>query len=466
MTLDHLVNLISQLGHWGYLVIFLAVTLESAAFLGFLVPGETFVLFGGFLAAQGTLDWGDLMVLVCIGAILGDSIGYEVGRYLGRERLLRFSWFGLRQKHVEQVEEFFRRHGGKAVFFGRFTALLRALTPFVAGSSGMRYARFFLYNTAGGVVWGVGFVLLGYFVGASWQVAERWIGRASAIMGGALVLVFALLWLWRWLVRHETDVRRRWQAFLAHPRVVALRRRFAPQLEFLQDRLSPQGYLGLHLTAGTLVLIGATWLFGGIAEDILHGDPLTIVDKQVAIWFYDHTTPALTRAMMVITSLGSTPIISSITVLTFLLLLWRRYWYRLLALLLTVPGGMLLNLLLKSAFARQRPTFENPIVTLTSYGFPSGHTMATTLLYGVLAVFVVLAIQAWRWRVLAVLVAVLFIFLVAFTRVALGVHFLSDVLGGMAAGLAWLALCLTGVDTMRRRRLALQGSESKSESPL
>jgi len=425
------------------------------------VPGETFVLFGGFLAAQGTIDWGDLMVLVCIGAILGDSIGYEMGRHLGRKRLLRFSWFGLRQKHLEQVEEFFRRHGGKAVFFGRFTALLRALTPFVAGSSGMHYPRFFLYNAAGGVVWGSGFVLLGYFVGASWQVAERWIGRASAIVGGALLLILGLVWLWRWLVRHEADLKRHWRALLVHPRVVAFRHRFAPQLEFLRARLSPQGYLGLHLTVGALVLIGAAWLFGGIAEDVVHGDPLTIVDKQVAIWFNDHSTPALNKAMMIITSLGSTPIISGITVLTFFLLLWRRYWYRLLALVLTIPGGMLLNLLLKSAFARQRPTFENPIVTLTSYGFPSGHTMAATLLYGALAVFVILAIQAWRWRMLAVLVAWLVILLVGFSRIYLGTHYLSDVLAAIAVGVAWLALCLTAVDTLRRRRLALQSAESK-----
>ncbi len=461
MMLDYLINLVSRLGHWGYLVIFLAVTLESAAFLGFLLPGETLVLLGGFLAAQGTLDWGDLMVLVCIGAVLGDSIGYEVGRYLGRERILRFSWFGLRQKHLEQVEEFFRRHGGKAVFFGRFTALLRALTPFVAGSSGMGYPRFFLYNAAGGLVWGVGFVLLGYFVGASWQVAERWIGRASAIVGGTLLLIFALTWLWPWLSHHEGDLKQRWQVFLAHPCVVALRRRFAPQLEFLQARLSPQGYLGLHLTIGTLVLIGAAWLFGGIAEDVLTDDPLTVVDEQVAAWFHDHTTPALATAMVVVTSLGSMPVISGIALVIFFLLLWRQYWHRLLVLILTIPGGMLLNLLLKSAFARQRPSFENPIITVTGHSFPSGHTMMATLLLGLLALFAVVHLKAWRWRVLTVLVAVLLILLVALTRVALGVHYLSDVLGGIAAGVAWLTVCLTAVDTLRRRRPALQSSESK-----
>lgn len=455
--LDQLINLVSRLGHWGYLVIFLVAALECSAFLGLVVPGESLVLLGGFFAASGQLDLGDLIIIVAIGAILGDSIGYQLGRRLGRPWLLRYGRrLGLRQAHMDRVDDFFTRHGGKIIFIARFIGFLRALAPFVAGSSRMPYGRFLFYNAAGAILWSTAFVLFGYFVGASWQVAERWIGRASAIVGGALLLVLGLVWFWRWLVRHEADLKQRWQAFLADPRVVALRGRFAPQIQFLQDRLSPQGYLGLHLTIGALVLIGAAWLFGGIAEDIVHGDPLTIVDKQVAIWFYNHATPALNKAMMVITSLGSTPVISAITLLTLALLLWRRYWYQALALLLTVPGGMLLNVLLKSAFARQRPDFENPIAALTSYSFPSGHTMAATLLYGVLAVFAVWEIRAWRWRVLVILVAWLIILLVGFTRIYLGTHYLSDVFGGIAAGLAWLALCLTAVDTLRRRRSALR----------
>jgi membrane-associated phospholipid phosphatase len=250
-------------------------------------------------------------------------------------------------------------------------------------------------------------------------------------------------------------LKQRWQDLLAHPRVVALRRRFPVQLEFLQARLSPEGYLGLHLTIGTLVLIGAAWLFGGIAEDVVTGDPLTVIDKQVAAWFHDHITPALTTAMLAITFLASTPVISGITLFTSVLLLWWRHWHRLLALLLTVPGGMLLNLLLKSAFARQRPSFENPIITLTGHSFPSGHTMMATLLYGLLAVFAVLNLKAWRSRVLAALIAWLVILLVGFSRIYLGTHYLSDVLAAIVAGTAWLALCLTAVDTFRRRRLAV-----------
>jgi hypothetical protein len=115
-----------------------------------------------------------------------------------------------------------------------------------------------------------------------------------------LALVVVLAWLWRWTVRHEKEIRGRWEAFPAQPRVARFRKRFAPQLEWLQRRVSPEGYLGLHLTLGALALIGTCWLFGGITEDVLHRDPLTVVDAKVAAFFNAHATPWLTRTMFAI----------------------------------------------------------------------------------------------------------------------------------------------------------------------
>ncbi len=323
--LDHLTGSVGHLGHWGYLVIFLVVRLECQALLGLFMPGESLVLLGGFFAEQGLLHPGILIGVVAGAAILGDSIGYELGRQLGRGWLLKQGerW-GLRQQHLDRVDGFFLRHGGKAVFGSHFLHLLRALMPFVAGARRMRYPKFLLFNAAGCVVWATVFVFQGYWAGASWRAAARWIGGASEIVGAAVPFVVVLGWLWRWLVRHEADVRRRWQELSKHPRLTALRRRFSPQLDFLQ--------------------------------------------------------------------------------------------------------------------------------TFQGYSFPSGHTMAATLLYGLLAAFAVSALETWRWRVGAVLGAVLVALLVGFSRVYLGAHYLSDVLGAAAAGLAWLALSLTAVDTLRRSR--------------
>jgi undecaprenyl-diphosphatase len=452
-VLDYLINLVGRLGHWGYLVIFLGATLESAAFLGLLVPGEALVLVAGFFAAQGLLDIGDLIVIVAIGAMLGDSIGYEMGRRMGRPGLERYgSRFGLSITRIERAEALFTRHGGKAVFLGRFVGFARALVPFLAGSSRMPYLKFFPYNALGAALWSAAIVLLGYFMGASWQIAERWIGRASAILGGIVLFIALLAWLWRWAVRHEAGIKRYGQGILEQPRIKALLHRFSPQIAFIRARLSPESYLGLRLTLGAILLIGATWLFGGIAEDVVSGDPLTLVDARVSEWFHSHATPPLTRLMLVITHLHGSVAISCYVVLTALFLAWKRDWYWLLCLSVTVPSGMLLNVLTKLAFHRARPSFHDPILTLSTYSFPSGHVAAATLLYGVLAAMLVAKITEWRWRVLIVLAAIALIALVALTRMYLVVHYLSDVGAAFAEALAWLTLCLVGIHTFWEHR--------------
>jgi undecaprenyl-diphosphatase len=137
--------------------------------------------------------------------VIGDSIGYELGRRLGRPWLLRRgARLGFHRDRIAAVDEFFERHGGKAVLIGRFIGFLRALAPFVAGSSLMPYSRFLAYNVAGGVLWSTACVLLGYFLGAAWPIAERWVGRAGLVAG--LAALAAAAW---WLRRRQRRHRRR-----------------------------------------------------------------------------------------------------------------------------------------------------------------------------------------------------------------------------------------------------------------
>jgi len=446
--------LLSYFVHYGYWVIFFGVMLENA---GVPVPGETILLAAGFFVAQGHFHLTAVMAVAAIGAVLGDNTGYAIGHKIGRTALERYGrYVRLTPKRLARLDRFYEQHGNKTIFIARFVTGLRVFAALCAGAARMRWRTFALYNLAGALPWAVVITLLGFFFGQSWELLHRWIGRASEIVGGAVVLVFALVWLWRSLARHEAAIKQRWEGLLELPGVAASRHRFASQIAFLQDRLSPQGYLGLHLTLGALLFIGSAWLFGGIAEDVVHGDPLTAVDVGVSGWLHARKDPQLIAVMRVFTKLGTTVFVSSAALLVGLLLLWRHQWYWLLTLVLVVPGGMLLNLLLKSAFHRHRPSFNDPILTLSSYSFPSGHTMAATVLYGVLATFAVRVIEAWRWRVLAVLIAGLIILLVGFSRIYLGAHYLSDVLAAVAEGLAWLALSLTAVETIRRRKQMLK----------
>ncbi len=249
-------------------------------------------------------------------------------------------------------------------------------------------------------------------------------------------------------------IKRLWSALLESPRVASARRRYASPIDFVRARLSPRGYLGLQLTLGTLVLLGASWLFGGITEDVLHDDPLAIVDRLVADWFEARSVPALTRAMLSISQVHNTVPLTAIAVALAVFLAWKRQWTWLVGLTIVVPGGMLLNVATKEIIARPRPHLGDLAIALTSYSFPSGHAAAATLLYGFAAVYFFAHIRAWRWRVMIALVAFFLIVMVGFSRVYLRLHYLSDVLAGMAESVAWLALCLTAMNTFSQRAQA------------
>jgi len=197
-VLPYVLDLVARLGHWSYLIIFVAAALESAAFAGLIVPGESLVLASGFFAHQGVLELDAVIAAAAVGATLGDNIGYGLGLRLGRPWLLHFgSRLGLRPEHLARADAFFARQGGKAVLLGRFIGFARALVPFVAGASRMPYRVFLVYNAVGAVLWTVSFVLLGYFLGASWRMAERWIGRTSTVVAGVIALAVLVSWIWR-----------------------------------------------------------------------------------------------------------------------------------------------------------------------------------------------------------------------------------------------------------------------------
>jgi membrane protein DedA with SNARE-associated domain len=148
---------------------------------------------GGVLASRGTLHLLALTGLVVASAIVGDSVGYEVGRRSG-PRVLRWRPLHRHATRLDGVQRWLRERGGYAVFLGRWTAFLRAVTPGLAGVSGMPYPRFLFYNVLGGLAWGVTFCLVGYLAGNSYQQVERVIGRTGAIVTAAVVVVAVLVW--------------------------------------------------------------------------------------------------------------------------------------------------------------------------------------------------------------------------------------------------------------------------------
>lgn len=177
----------------AYVLIGALVMAEAALFVGFVLPGETAVLLGGALASTGRLSVVALGVVVVVAAIVGDSIGYEVGRRFG-PRLLELRLLARHRRRLDALTGRLRDRGGPTVVLGRFTAFLRAVTPALCGMSGMPYRRFLAWNAAGGLLWGVAVVLAGYLAGQSYQLVERGLGGVGAALLAVFVVVVLVVW--------------------------------------------------------------------------------------------------------------------------------------------------------------------------------------------------------------------------------------------------------------------------------
>lgn len=173
-------------GTLAYVVIGLLAFGEAAAFVGLVVPGEIAVLLGGVLASQGRVSLPVVLATVAVAAIAGDSAGYEIGRRWGP----RLQQWRIMRRHagaIRQAEQYLRRRGGLMVFVGRWTTVLRAIVPGVAGMTRMPYRRFLLFNVIGGVAWAVVFTLAGYVAGESYARVEAATGWGSWLLGGAVL---------------------------------------------------------------------------------------------------------------------------------------------------------------------------------------------------------------------------------------------------------------------------------------
>jgi len=454
--IERLLDTIGLLGHWGYLVIFLAAFLESSAFMGLLVPGESVVVLAGVLASQGYFDLGDCLWVIALGAVLGDSVGYILGKAVGRgyfERHRRLLF--LKEKHILKVDEYFERHGGKTIFFGRFVGFLRAMAPFVAGMARMPYRRFFVYNVSGGVLWSVSFTLLGYFFGQSWQLIEKWSGRAGVFVLFVLLIAAGFGYMYRTVVRRQAEITgwitSKYRVLVSDPRIRGFMERHPELVFFVRERLSPESYLGLHLTVGLAISAAFVWIFGGITEDILTGDPFVAVDTWVLTHVLYFRTPLVTGVMIAFTELGGIAAIIIVSLAVGTYLLSRKRFDYLITYIIAIIGGGLLVAVLKKAVHRMRPVTEFPLISIGGWSFPSGHAMMSVIMYGMITYFVCRDMRSWKLRGGLVTATGFVVFMIGLSRIYLQVHYLSDVLAGYAGGMFWLSVCITGLEVYRKK---------------
>ncbi|HMJ03333.1 MAG TPA: bifunctional DedA family/phosphatase PAP2 family protein [Conexibacter sp.] len=429
----------NTLGAWTYLLVGVLCFLESGAFVGLLIPGETAIVVGGFVAGQGEIDIVLLIAIVWTTAVLGDLFSFALGKRLGRDFLVKHGpRFQITEERLEHVERFYDRHGGKAVFLGRWIGLVRAVSPFVAASSGMPLKRFLPYDILAAGAMGTAFCLLGYVFWHSLDRVLEIARRGLFAFGTVIVVVVGLIVVVRWLRVEEN--RRQLDAWLDEQErapvlgvLIRLARaaghRLARPARFLWDRLTP-GQLGLELTTLLAVAAVGSFVFFGY---IIALDPIatehTPGDLRAARWSAELQTAWLTDLAKAVTHLGALPVAGGALLITAVLLWWRRQRLESLALL----GGLALTYagvhITKAATERPRPL--DPLVDAAGSAYPSGHAA-----YAVCWVAIALALRhafpGVRTRAGVLVAGIGIASAVGLTRVYLRAHWFSDVAGGWA----------------------------------
>jgi membrane-associated phospholipid phosphatase len=222
--------------------------------------------------------------------------------------------------------------------------------------------------------------------------------------------------------------------------------------------LHPRAYLGVHAIVGLLLSIASAWAFFAIADAVPEHGAMVRVDTAVTAWLQTHGTESGESILVGVSYLGAQFLIGLLAIVVIVLIV-RRSWRHLVVLAVTCGGGALVNVALKSVFHRTRPSFASEF-HVTSWSFPSGHAMDSLIVYGLLAYWVG---ERWpRTKVAAIIGAAALVVAIGYARIYLGVHYLSDVVGGYAAGFTWLAACATGYRFAARRQV---GSAGVDEAP-
>jgi membrane protein DedA with SNARE-associated domain/membrane-associated phospholipid phosphatase len=429
----------TTLGAWTYPLVGVFAFLETGAFVGLVAPGETVVILAGAVAGQGATSVYVTIAVVWFCAWAGDSVSFFIGRRLGREFILRHGErVRITRERFAQVEGYFRRHGGKTILIGRFIGLVRALAPFVAGSSGMRYSQFVPFSILGTGLWAAAFTVIGYVASRSIDRAAEAAGTGTALFATVVVAIVVVVSAVRFLRAPENRVRiveAMERNRLLRP-IVRLGRVVRPQARFLWHRVTPGG-LGLEFT--TILAVLAVSLYVLVAYAVtLGGDPGTTgADRAAADIVLDLRTPWLTDVAEVVTELGSLHALFAVTVIAAGVLAAAGRWAEL-AVLVGATAIMLVAVPeLKDAVGRPRPA--GGLVDVEGSGFPSGHS-AYSAIYAWLAITLALRLGI-RGGTPLVIAGIVVTAAIGLTRVYLGVHYLSDVIGGWALGASAFSMC-------------------------
>lgn len=394
-------NIESIISHGGYTILFLITILEGVPVLGMAVPGHIAIVVSGFLSSLGTfkLEW--VIIITAIGAILGDYIGYAIGRRYGMTFIKKLEpYFGSSEKYIERAKAILDKHTGKAMILGRFIPATRALLPFLVGANKLPAKKFWYINIIGGLIWVIVSIFLGYAFGEGYEIAAQYFGRIIliSILAGILII-----WGYRFINLHF-HVFKKYELFT------------------------------LFLNLFSLYVLGRS------LQDAVSTTPFLIdFDINVSQFMADLyiRAPYLADISAWISDIGGTLILIIFTIILGLIFSWHKRWRSAAIMLFSVGSTALVVGLFKDFFLRERPLYALQVL-LDDPSFPSGHASISAAFFIAAAYIISTRVHSWVKREILLVVCTLGFVSIGLSRLILNVHWASDVMAGWALG-AFLA---------------------------
>jgi undecaprenyl-diphosphatase len=446
--MEHIQPYLDYFSHhpgWAIAIVFLIAFGEALLIIGLFVPSTAVLVGAGILVGSGNLPFWPVFIATAVGAFAGDQVSFWVGRLYGAN--LKNMWPLRRYPQlVARGEDFVRGHGGKSIAIGRFVPGVKAVVPGIVGMLGMGEIYFASVNASSALVWTALHVFPGILIGQGLALAGELSGRLAFVLLELLVLLAVGGWVIRLVAAgvspyldHILGSISNWARASRNRPLHRFGRAISPE--------NPRSLL--------IVFFGVVVIFGFIAfmlvlTGVLSHGALANADISVMSLMRELRNAPADAFLIPITMLGDAVVAIPVMVTIVAWLLWHRAWRAALASTVVFAGGKLLSTLLKLEVHRLRPgDFYSGV---ESFSFPSGHTTTTALTFGVLAVLASHAMSRWS-RSLVYAACGIIVITIAYTRVYLGAHWLTDVLGGVFFGVVLVAAFGMAIEAIPPRRI-------------
>jgi membrane protein DedA with SNARE-associated domain/membrane-associated phospholipid phosphatase len=431
---------------WALVIIFLIAMGEALLIIGLFVPSTAVLVGAGALVGTGHLGFWPVIAATAIGCIIGDQVSYWAGRLYG-ERLKTMWPLHLYPQLVAKGEDFVRQHGGKSIAIGRFVPGVKSVVPGIVGMFGMNQLFFVFVNVTSGIVWSFAHVVPGVLIGQGLAFAGELSGRLLVV----LLVLLAVLALAGYAIRlAAAGVSPYLNHLLARVSQWARRKQGRSWQRFARA-VAPENPRSVMIVVFAAVAFAGLAALINIAVRAASGAAISNLDISVASLMRESRNAPADEIMTVITMLGDTVVMTALAAAIVLWLVWRKAYRAAWAAGIAIAATKFFELILKFGLQRARPT-ELAYAGASQYSFPSGHATMAAVIFGILAVLVSHAMGRWS-RAVVYAVCGIMVVAIAYSRVYLGAHWLSDVLAGLLFGAVMTAAFGVAIEAIPPRRI-------------